>query len=104
MQPKYKDKGLWYGETFDVYRWLMEKHGIDRAVIVGSHVRKTTAQIEALLDKARLEPRAGGEAFVAGVFFSESFAQTICERFRKRRFFATVERREKEADAVESGD
>ena len=43
---------------------------------------------------ARLEPRSGGQAYVAGAFFSESFAQAICDRFRKRRLFCTVERQD----------
>lgn len=40
-----------------------------------------------------LHPRAGGEAFVAGSYYSESFARAICERFRQRDFFSTVEHR-----------
>jgi rhodanese-related sulfurtransferase len=71
-------------------------------VLVVPQRREHRAQIEALLDKPSLEPRAGGEAFVAGVFFSESFAQAICERFRRHRFFATVERREQAADDAAS--
>jgi len=57
-----------------------------------------------------LHPRAGGEAFVAGSYFSESFAQAICARYRQRDFFCTVEHRtalpatsETEPEAVELG-
>jgi hypothetical protein len=49
------------------------------------------AQIVELLVEPRLEPRAGGEAFVAGTYFSQSFAEAICHRFRRRRLFSTVE-------------
>ena len=48
-------------------------------------------QIESLLTDASPKPRAGGEAFVAGAYFSESFAEAICQRFRERRLFSTVE-------------
>ena len=49
-----------------------------------------------------LHPRAGGEAFVAGTYFSESFARAICERFRQRDFFSTVEHRLVEQPASEA--
>lgn len=54
-------------------------------------------RIAELIADARLEPRAGGEAFVAGTYFSESFAEAICHRFRKRRLFSTVEPRHGDA-------
>jgi len=49
-----------------------------------------------------LHPRAGGEAFVAGTYFSESFARAICERFRQRDFFCTVEHRLVEQQASDA--
>jgi len=49
-----------------------------------------------------LHPRAGGEAFVAGTYYSESFARAICERFRQRDFFSTVEHRVVEPQASEA--
>lgn len=39
-----------------------------------------------------LKQRAGGKAFVAGAYFSESFARAICQRYRRKAFFSTVER------------
>ena len=57
-----------------------------------------------------LHPRAGGEAFVAGSYFSESFARAICRRYRQSDFFCTVEHRtampaepDTDAGAVASG-
>ncbi len=52
------------------------------------------SQIQELLNKDRPAPRAGGEAFIVGAYYSESFAQAICHRFRDRRVFSTVERLE----------
>jgi len=49
-----------------------------------------------------LHPRAGGEAFVAGTYYSESFARAICERFRQRDFFSTIEHRVIELQASEA--
>jgi len=49
-------------------------------------------QIQELLSESAPLPRAGGEAFVVGAYFSESFAQAICHRFRDRQVFSTVER------------
>ncbi|MGB5621872.1 MAG: hypothetical protein WBN65_05205 [Gammaproteobacteria bacterium] len=49
-----------------------------------------------------LHPRAGGEAFVAGTYFSESFARAICDRFRQRDFFSTVEHRAVETQTAEA--
>ena len=49
-----------------------------------------------------LHPRAGGEAFVAGTYYSESFARAICERFRQRDFFSTVEHRQAEPQTPEA--
>jgi tellurite resistance protein len=51
-------------------------------------------QIQELLSEGTPLPRAGGEAFVVGAYFSESFAQAICHRFRNRQVFSTVERLE----------
>lgn len=51
-------------------------------------------QIQQLLADSELKERAGGEAFVAGSYYSESFARAICYRFRQRHFFSTVERLE----------
>jgi hypothetical protein len=39
-----------------------------------------------------LQERAGGQAVVAGSYFSEPFARAICLRFRQKHFFCTVER------------
>ncbi len=39
-----------------------------------------------------LHERAGGQAVVAGSYFSEPFARAICLRFRQKHFFCTVER------------
>ena len=52
------------------------------------------SQIQELISKSTPLPRAGGEAFVVGAYFSESFAQAICHRFRNRQVFSTVERLE----------
>jgi len=52
------------------------------------------SQIQELLNIDQSLPRAGGEAFVVGAYFSESFAQAICHRFRDRQVFSTVERLE----------
>lgn len=63
-----------------------------------------------LMSDPVLHPRAGGEAFVAGSYFSESFARAICRRYRQRDFFCTVEHRkampaeaDTDAGAVVSG-
>lgn len=42
----------------------------------------------------RREPmrRSGGLAFVAGCYFSERFAQAMCERYHGLGFFSTAER------------
>lgn len=60
-------------------------------VLLVPQSQEDKAQIESLLVEARMEPRAGGEAYVAGAYFSASFAEAICQRFRKRRLFSTVE-------------
>ncbi len=43
------------------------------------------------LDAPDLYPRAGGEAFVAGSYYSPLFAEEVCRRYRELHFFATVE-------------
>jgi hypothetical protein len=43
------------------------------------------------LDTPDLYPRAGGEAFVAGCYYSPLFAEEVCRRYRELNFFATVE-------------
>jgi len=60
-------------------------------VLLVPQSRQQQDRIAELLAEARLEPRAGGEAFVAGTYFSESFAEAICQRFRRRQLFSTVE-------------
>ena len=51
-----------------------------------------------------LHERAGGKAVVAGSYFSESFARAICLRYRRKRFFCTVERLTAEGERIQLGD
>jgi hypothetical protein len=51
-----------------------------------------------------LHPRAGGEAYVAGTYYSESFARAICRRFQQRDFFSTVERRKTDEPTLSTAD
>ncbi len=48
-------------------------------------------QIEGALPHARLAPRAGGHAYVAGCFYSQAFAAEVCKQYREKGFFCTVE-------------
>lgn len=48
-----------------------------------------------------LHDRAGGRAVVAGSYFSEGFARAICMRFRRKRFFCTVERLTAEGERIQ---
>ncbi|MGB5209536.1 MAG: hypothetical protein WBO47_04925 [Gammaproteobacteria bacterium] len=54
-------------------------------------------RVNELVTDPVLHPRAGGEAYVAGTYYSESFARAICRRFQRRDFFSTVERRQIDA-------
>lgn len=50
------------------------------------------SKMAAEVTDASLHERAGGQAVVAGSYYSEPFARAICLRFRQKRFFCTVER------------
>lgn len=57
-------------------------------------VPQKDSQMEAIaqvIGNARVEKRAGGEAYVAGTYFSPLFAEEVCRRYRARDYFSTVE-------------
>jgi hypothetical protein len=60
-------------------------------LLVPQHDAQVTAMREQSSDPD-LKSRAGGSAFVAGTYYSESFARAICQRYRQKAFFSTVER------------
>lgn len=68
-------------KTPDVYEVLLVPQSPDQV-----------EQMKAEVTDATLHHRAGGQAVVAGTYFSESFARAICVRFRQKAFFCTVER------------
>jgi tellurite resistance protein len=47
--------------------------------------------IAQIVGNPRVEQRAGGEAYVAGTYFSLLFAEEVCQRYRARDYFSTVE-------------
>jgi hypothetical protein len=57
-------------------------------------------QMQAEVTDSTLHHRAGGQAIVAGTYFSESFARAICLRFRQKSFFCTVERLTPEGERI----
>lgn len=59
-------------------------------------VPQDTAERSAIAEElgiADLKERAGGEAYVAGAYFSEMFAEEVCHRYRNLNHFSTVEAR-----------
>jgi hypothetical protein len=56
--------------------------------------------MQAEVTDSTLHHRAGGQAIVAGTYFSESFARAICLRFRQKSFFCTVERLTPEGERI----
>ncbi len=57
-------------------------------------VPQNEQQLQKMRDEvadASLEDRAGGQAVVAGSYYSEPFARAICLRYRQKQFFCTVE-------------
>lgn len=57
-------------------------------------VPQKDSQVEAIaqiIGNARVEKRAGGEAYIAGTYFSSLFAEEVCKRYRSRDYFSTVE-------------
>lgn len=60
-------------------------------LLVPQRDTQVDAMRETCADPA-LRQRAGGKAFVAGTYYSESFARAICQRYRQKQFFSTVER------------
>ncbi len=61
-------------------------------------------RVNQLVTNPVLHPRAGGEAYVAGTYYSESFARAICRRFQQRDFFSTVERRKTDEPTLSMAD
>ena len=70
----------------------LDEHHDRVEVLIVPQSQAHREKIQEQFSAPALEARAGGEAYVAGTYFSESFAQAICDRFRKRNFFSTVER------------
>ena len=73
----------------DVYEVLLVPQSDDQLGIMKAEVIDAT-----------LHERAGGRALVAGSYFSESFARAICLRYRRKRFFCTVERLTAEGERI----
>jgi len=68
---------------------------VSQAVYEVLLVPQRDTQVDAMREEITdpdLKRRAGGEAFVAGTYYSESFARAICQRYRQKAFFSTVER------------
>ena len=68
------------GRTGLVYEVLVVPQSPEHLETIPKHV-----------DIPDLYPRAGGEAFVAGSYYSPLFAEEVCRRYRELNFFATVE-------------
>ena len=47
-----------------------------------------------LLPQSELVPKSGGQAVVAGRFYSEAFALDVCRQYRDKGLFCTVARQQ----------
>ncbi len=61
-------------------------------LVVPQHAGERNEIVE-MIGSTELKERAGGEAYVAGTYFSELFAHEMCKRYRDMHHFSTVEAR-----------
>ncbi|MEE8527082.1 MAG: hypothetical protein V3S70_00795 [Gammaproteobacteria bacterium] len=61
-------------------------------LVVPQHAEERNEIVE-MIGSTELKERAGGEAYVAGTYFSELFAHEMCKRYRDMHHFSTVEAR-----------
>lgn len=64
--------------------------GVHEVLVVPQNPEQDTA-IRDVVPRARLADRAGGQAFIAGAYFSRLFALEMRDRYRSMNFFCTVE-------------
>ncbi len=65
---------------------------IYEVLVVPQHTGERN-EIAEMIGSSELKERAGGEAYVAGTYFSELFAHEMCKRYRDMHHFSTVEAR-----------
>ncbi len=69
------------------------KTAVTYEVLVVPQHAEERSEIAELIGTSDLQERAGGEAYVAGTYFSELFAHEMCKRYRDLHHFSTVEAR-----------
>ncbi len=79
------------GRAVEGYLADDDEQGLVYEVLVVPQSPEHRETIPRHLDTSDLYPRAGGEAFVAGSYYSPLFAEEVCRRYRELQFFATVE-------------
>ena len=69
------------------------KAAVTYEVLVVPQRSEERNEIAEMIGTHELKERAGGEAYVAGTYFSELFAHEMCKRYRDLHHFSTVEAR-----------
>jgi hypothetical protein len=90
-----KEEALVLDEVAGAVSAYLASEDVSQAVYEVLLVPQHNTQVDAMREEITdpdLKRRAGGEAFVAGTYYSESFARAICQRYRQKAFFSTVER------------